>query len=57
MQGATFQMCTTGLQNENSRRMTKNLENADNIAKLVLSVSTVILFYVGVIADRLPGGC
>lgn len=30
--------------------MTKNLETADNIAKLVLSVSTVILFFAGVIA-------
>jgi hypothetical protein len=30
--------------------MTKNLETADVIAKLVLSSSTVILFFAGVIA-------
>lgn len=30
--------------------MTKNLETADNIVKLVLSVSTVIFFFTGVIA-------
>lgn len=30
--------------------MTKNLETADNIVKLVLSVSTVIFFFSGVIA-------
>ena len=30
--------------------MTKNLETADNIVKLVLSVSTVIFFFAGVIA-------
>jgi hypothetical protein len=30
--------------------MTKNLETADNIVKLVLSVSTIVLFSVGVIA-------
>jgi hypothetical protein len=33
--------------------MTKNLETADNIVKLVLSVSTVILFYAGAIAGPL----
>ena len=30
--------------------MTKNLETADVIAKLLLSASTVILFFAGVIA-------
>lgn len=30
--------------------MTKNLETADNIVKLVLSVSTIVLFSVGLIA-------
>lgn len=30
--------------------MTKNLETADRIAKLALSVSTVVLFFTGIIA-------
>lgn len=30
--------------------MTKNLETADRIAKLVLAVGTVLLFFAGVIA-------
>lgn len=33
--------------------MTKNLETADTIAKLVLSVSTIVLFFTGAIAGPL----